>query len=218
MSLSAFGRHAVLGMLVVTACSAAACSAEYEGAPGTLDGAMTEESEQERLRKVILAADAPAPPAEQPPTQTGEETEIKTENGVAHDCSYKRYTGTALYETLASFDPNADTIWPGAVIQTKDLPQGLAAPIGLPRREGSRAARRTPRPSATTRSRSPSATPSRRSSERLDSPPCPDGGARSRCSTRSSPGGRSGRTRRIPGGPAARDATAAAAASRTSRA
>ncbi len=136
MHPSRFGARVVLGTLVLTACSAMACSAEYEDAPGTLDEAMAEESEQERLRKVILAADAPPPPAEQPPTQTGEETEIKTENGVAHDCSYKRYTGTALYETLASFDPNADTIWPGAVIQTKDLPQGLAAPIGLPRREG----------------------------------------------------------------------------------
>ncbi len=75
--------------------------------------------------------------AEEKATQeTGSDTQIKTENGVSQECVYKRFTGTALYETLVSFDPNADSIWPGAITQTKTLPQGLAAPIALPRRPG----------------------------------------------------------------------------------
>ncbi len=99
-------------------------------------GADASEPNQGELRQLILAASAPPTATEEATKQTGEDTQLKTENGVSQECVYKRFTGTALYETLVSFDPNADSIWPGAVAQTKTLPQGLAAPIGLARRPG----------------------------------------------------------------------------------
>jgi hypothetical protein len=94
------------------------------------------EPDQGELRQLIMAADAPPTPSEEPTKETGADTQLKTENGVSQECVYKRFTGTALYETLVSFDPNADSVWPGAITQSKTLAQGLAAPIGLPRRPG----------------------------------------------------------------------------------
>ncbi len=130
--LAGVGRYLVATALV-------ACSASGESGLGpaeTVPAAVKGEPDQSELRKFILAASAPPTPAQQDPTQTGEDKQIKTENGVAEECVYKRYTGTALYETLVSFDPNADSIWPGALVQTKTLPEGLAAPIALARRPG----------------------------------------------------------------------------------
>lgn len=123
------------GSLVLAMALLAACSGEEETAPEALASPIAE-PDQSELRDLIRGAEAPPTGNEQAPKETGEQTEIKTENGVAQECVYKRYTGTALYETLVSFDPNADSIWPGAITQTKTLPQGLAAPIGLPRRPG----------------------------------------------------------------------------------
>ena len=129
----------VAGRTLFIALALAACAAQNDsGGPDFVPAGATAtpEPSQRDLRNFILAASAPPTPAEQAPTQTGEDTQIKTENGVAQECVYKRYTGTALYETLVSFDPNADSIWPGAITQTSTLPEGLAAPIGLARRPG----------------------------------------------------------------------------------
>ncbi len=112
-----------------------ACGGDEESPEAAADTVSTE-PDQSALRALILAADAPPQPAEEATKETGQDTQIKNENGVSQECVYKRFTGTALYETLVSFDPNADSIWPGAIAQTKTLPQGLAAPIGLPRRPG----------------------------------------------------------------------------------
>jgi thiol-activated cytolysin len=124
------------GSLVALTTLLAACGGSDTPEPGGLNDAITSEPDQSALRELIRAANAPPIAAEQPTTETGKETQIKTENGVSQECVYKRFTGTALYETLVSFDPNADSIWPGAITQTRTLPQGLAAPIGLPRRPG----------------------------------------------------------------------------------
>jgi hypothetical protein len=122
-------------LIVALAVAATACDA-YDVDRVSGHEAAQSEPDQSELRQLIFEANAPEPPLEQAPTQTGEEAQIKTDQGVSQDCVYKRFTGTALYETLVSFDPNADSIWPGSVIQTRTLPQGLAAPIGLPRRPG----------------------------------------------------------------------------------
>ncbi|HSO35839.1 MAG TPA: thiol-activated cytolysin family protein [Labilithrix sp.] len=113
-----------------------ACGGDEASNDASSGDAVSGEPDQSALRQLILAADAPPQPAEQATKENGQETQIKNENGVSQECVYKRFTGTALYETLVSFDPNADSIWPGAIAQTKTLPQGLAAPIGLPRRPG----------------------------------------------------------------------------------
>lgn len=122
--------------VLIVAALAAACSSADDSAPPQLGTEGAGEHDQSALRELIMRASAPPTPAEQAPHETGTETQITTDNGVAQECVYKRFTGTALYETLVSFDPNADSIWPGAVVQTQTLPQGLAAPIGLARRPG----------------------------------------------------------------------------------
>ena len=115
---------------------AVACGGEDTSAPDSFSSAIASEPDQSALRDLIRAASAPPTAAEQPTTETGQDTQLKTENGVSQECVYKHFTGTALYETLVSFDPNADSIWPGAITQTSTLPEGLAAPIGLARRPG----------------------------------------------------------------------------------
>src|SRR5688500_1336816 len=100
-------RGLALSAFLLVACGAA--SDDSENSLSALN-----EPDQKALRELILAATAPPPADAQPPTATGEETQIKTENGAAVECVYKRFTGTELYETLVSFDPNADSIWPGS--------------------------------------------------------------------------------------------------------
>ena len=122
-------RLALLGVLLLVACGEA-------GEDFVSDGLEQRTDPQAELRRFILAASAPPLATEQTPQQTGEDKDVKSEGGAVTECSFKRFTGTALYETLVSFDPNADSIWPGSVIQTTTLPEGIAAPIAVARRPG----------------------------------------------------------------------------------
>ena len=122
--------------LVALATLSVACGGEDTPPPDSFSAARAPEPDQSALRDLIRGASAPPTAAEQATKETGQDTQLKTENGVSQECVYKRFTGTALYETLVSFDPNADSIWPGAITQTSTLPEGLAAPIGLARRPG----------------------------------------------------------------------------------
>ncbi len=122
--------------LVALATLSVACGGEDTPPPDSFSSARAPEPDQSALRDLIRGASAPPIAAEQATKETGQDTQLKTENGVSQECVYKRFTGTALYETLVSFDPNADSIWPGAITQTSTLPEGLAAPIGLARRPG----------------------------------------------------------------------------------
>lgn len=126
-----YNKAHLLGAVVLSAAIAACAPPAEDGSAGAQAVA-----DQSDLRALIMAANAPPTPAEQAPAQTGEDTQVKTDQGASQDCVYKRFTGTELYETLVSFEPNADSIWPGAIVQTKQLPDGLAAPIGLERRPG----------------------------------------------------------------------------------
>lgn len=129
--------HLRASSLLALATMLVACGGDDEATPDRFSSAAVgSEPDQSALRDLIRGANAPPSAAEQATKQTGEDTQLKTENGVSQECVYKRFTGTALYETLVSFDPNADSIWPGAVTQTRTLAEGLAAPIGLARRPG----------------------------------------------------------------------------------
>jgi len=88
------------------------------------------------LRALINGIEPAELPTPKDLTLTDETTQDEVQGDTVMECVYKRYEGVKLYETLVSFDPNADSLWPGAVIQTKTLPQGLLAPIGLPRAPG----------------------------------------------------------------------------------
>ncbi len=88
------------------------------------------------LRDYILGlSPTPLPPAASPvETEQSEATELHGDTLQA--CVYRRYEGTTHFENLVSFDPNADTLWPGAMVQTTGLDHGLLAPVALPRRAG----------------------------------------------------------------------------------
>ncbi len=92
--------------------------------------------DQAALRDLIQGIAPPALPTPKDVEVTEEETVTEVQDDTMMQCVYKRYEGTKLYETLVSFDPNADSLWPGAIVQTETLPQGLLAPIGLARRPG----------------------------------------------------------------------------------
>jgi thiol-activated cytolysin len=40
---------------------------------------------------------------------------------------------TLTFDDMVAFDPNADALWPGSIVQGKHLRNGLLAPIALPR-------------------------------------------------------------------------------------
>ena len=101
---------------------------------GAID--VTEDGASSDLRDFILGLSPKALPPAASPTETeqGEATELHGDTLQA--CVYRRYEGTTHFENLVSFDPNADTLWPGAMVQTTGLDHGLLAPVGLPRRTG----------------------------------------------------------------------------------
>ncbi len=43
---------------------------------------------------------------------------------------------TRSFESVAAFDPNADVLWPGSVVQGKSIESGILAPIALGRKSG----------------------------------------------------------------------------------
>jgi thiol-activated cytolysin len=118
-----------------------ACGGDEDGAaavPTTpvLDDAAAE-AERLALRNLILGIASPELPAAQEPTEVLPATETtELASDTIMKCTYRRYTGTAQYESLVSFDPNADALWPGSVVQSKSLPEGLLSPIALPRNPG----------------------------------------------------------------------------------
>ena len=124
-----------LTVLALTSALALGCAGEGEDVPTSHTEPATE-SHGADLRAFILGLSpfdlAPA----QNPTETEQSESTQLAGETLQDCVHRRYEGTTHFENLVSFDPNADTLWPGAMVQTDGLDHGLLAPIGLPRREG----------------------------------------------------------------------------------
>jgi thiol-activated cytolysin len=123
-----------LAMWLVTGSLLTGCASPDD--VGTHDTEATERADQSALRDFIVGLSAtPLLPALDPQqTEAAEATELAGDT--LQQCVYRRFEGTAHFETLVSFDPNADTLWPGAIVQTVGLDHGLLAPIGLARRPG----------------------------------------------------------------------------------
>ncbi len=51
-------------------------------------------------------------------------------------CTYTQVSETNHFDKLVSFDPNADVLWPGAIVQGQSLSLGLLSPIGAQRGAG----------------------------------------------------------------------------------
>lgn len=58
---------------------------------------------------------------------------VRVVDGRSERCIFQRVNGFKHFDELATLNPNVDSIFPGALIQTIDLPNGLARPINLER-------------------------------------------------------------------------------------
>ena len=85
------------------------------------------------LRDFIMGLEDLPEPESTPPTLVDSSETKEVIDDSVQDCSYERYQGIALHESLVSFDPNADTLWPGAIVQSETLEHGLLSPVALPR-------------------------------------------------------------------------------------
>jgi hypothetical protein len=59
-----------------------------------------------------------------------------TSDGCAKHCRTDHYGGTEAFDSLAAFNPNDATLWPGSVVQGKTLPEGILTAIPLTRAQG----------------------------------------------------------------------------------
>jgi len=57
-------------------------------------------------------------------------------NGVPSRIVSQKKSITRSFESVAVFDPNADVLWPGSVVQGKSIESGILAPIALGRKPG----------------------------------------------------------------------------------
>ena len=64
-------------------------------------------------------------------TQTGQANQDGSQT-----CAHTEYRGVTHYQQMVSFDPNADALFPGGIVQGKSLAEGLLAPVGLQRAPG----------------------------------------------------------------------------------
>lgn len=102
------------------------------GAPG--DPSLTKE--RLGLRKLIRDIPKVEVPGDGNPA-IGEETSSSGEvNGIPSHITSQKRSITRSFESLAAFDPNADVLWPGSVVQGKSIESGILAPVALGRKPG----------------------------------------------------------------------------------
>lgn len=69
-----------------------------------------------------------------PPTRvTKDMTEFFQDGDRKYDVFKQHNKIEAQFESMVAFDPNKQGLWPGSIIQCKDLPNGILTPIGFPR-------------------------------------------------------------------------------------
>jgi hypothetical protein len=63
----------------------------------------------------------------------GTRTDTETEGFRTYTLTYEKHLLTQQLERIVAFDPNADSLFPGAIVQGKDLPEGILTSISMPR-------------------------------------------------------------------------------------
>lgn len=57
-------------------------------------------------------------------------TQEEVRDSTVNMCTYTQVSETSHFDKLVSFDPNADVLWPGAIVQGQSLALGLLSPVG----------------------------------------------------------------------------------------
>lgn len=60
-------------------------------------------------------------------------TEHITEGNIKYNIESETVKLAAQFESMVAFNPNTQGLWPGCVVQGKDLPDGILTPINFPR-------------------------------------------------------------------------------------
>ncbi|MFP2927074.1 thiol-activated cytolysin family protein [Pyxidicoccus sp. 3LG] len=111
-----------------------------EQVPGATEAvADTGVSRQELIQNPALYDTLVNPPALVLPTPSQSSTSTSQDevrNSTVNTCTYMNVSETSHFDKLVSFDPNADTLWPGSLVQAESLKLGLLSPIGGQRAAG----------------------------------------------------------------------------------
>lgn len=87
---------------------------------------------QELSRQIAAIAPIPCSETTDPVIVNQGSSEIEVE-GVTCGVDETTRRQTLAFDDMVAFDPNADTLWPGSIVQGKSLRDGLLVPIGLER-------------------------------------------------------------------------------------
>jgi len=93
-------------------------------------------SQLEQLQRFIIDLAPPVlPDTTAPRIVNAANSKTRVDGVECHVVETTKQQTTATHEMVA-FDPNADALWPGSLVQGKSLQRGVLAPIGLPRAPG----------------------------------------------------------------------------------
>lgn len=120
-----------LSMLtILSALSFGACSDE-PGASG-----QSAPSQNQDVLDYITSLSSLVLPAEDHSEVSTSNEEVRNIPAAVNVCTYTEISETSHFDNLVSFDPNADALWPGALVQGQSLSLGLLSPIGGQRAPG----------------------------------------------------------------------------------
>lgn len=89
-------------------------------------------ADNKKIVRELINATYPiaVPPPENSKTFFSEKV---AENNKIYNVESQLVKTSSQFETMVAFDPNKQALWPGCVIQGKDLPDGILTPINFPR-------------------------------------------------------------------------------------
>jgi hypothetical protein len=88
------------------------------------------------LRRFIQGIEKVDIPEDKNPVIGSESTTIGDVGGIPSRITIQKKSITRSFESVAAFDPNADVLWAGSIVQGKSVESGVLAPIALDRKPG----------------------------------------------------------------------------------
>jgi hypothetical protein len=138
-----WNRAFVVGLSVITfACGQKPTPSNPHGDdPGSTNSpdfqeASTSSSELDRIRDRILSIEKIPVESAQDVVEAVEAFEHQNSDSVRVKCSRTPHRTTNVFDSIAAFDPTADVLWPGSLVQGKSLPSAVLAPIQTSRAPG----------------------------------------------------------------------------------